>query len=148
VQDVPLQQRPAAIMWRWISTTFYIVVSGLTKLIVGLFLTRVCTKQRWQNITLWTIMGIVAVYTAFYAILNINSCHPIQHEWERYGVEPTDPTGCNSPLLGEIPTYIAAFLNVIVDWILAILPASVLWNLQMDRRLKISTYSVLAIGSM
>ncbi|KAI1859447.1 hypothetical protein JX265_010450 [Neoarthrinium moseri] len=135
-------------MWRWIAITFYILVSGLTKLVVGIFLTRVCTRQRWQNITLWVMMGIVAVYSIFYALLNINSCHPIEHEWLRYGVEPTDLTNCNDPLLGKIPTYISAFLNVIVDWILAIVPATVLWNLKMEKRLKITTYIVLAIGSI
>ncbi|KAH8197857.1 hypothetical protein TruAng_007956 [Truncatella angustata] len=138
VADVPLEERPKAIMWRWIAVTFYILVSGMTKLIVGIFLTR----------TLWVIMGIIAVYSVFYAILNINTCHPIEHEWLRYGVEPTDMTGCNDKLLGTIPTYIAAFLNVIVDWILAIVPATVLWNLKMEKKLKITTYIVLAIGSI
>jgi hypothetical protein len=93
-------------------------------------------------------MTIIAVYSVFYAILNINTCHPIEHEWLRYGVEPTDLTHCNGKLLGTIPTYIAAFLNVLVDWILAIVPATVLWNLKMERKLKITTYIVLAIGSM
>lgn len=37
-------------MWRWIAITFYILVSGMTKLVVGIFLTRVCTRQRWHNI--------------------------------------------------------------------------------------------------
>ncbi|ETS87800.1 hypothetical protein PFICI_01628 [Pestalotiopsis fici W106-1] len=148
VVDVPLEQRPMAIMWRWIAITFYILVSGMTKLVVGIFLTRVCTRQRWHNITLWIIMGVIGVYSLFYAILNINSCHPIEHEWLRYGVEPTDKTHCNNKLLGTIPTYIAAFLNVLVDWILAIVPATVLWNLKMERKLKITTYVVLAIGSI
>lgn len=93
-------------------------------------------------------MAVIGVYSLFYAILNINSCHPIEHEWLRYGVEPTDKTHCNDKLLGTIPTYIAAFLNVLVDWILAIVPATVLWNLKMERKLKITTYAVLAIGSM
>lgn len=148
VVDVPLEERPKAIMWRWIAITFYILVSGMTKLVVGIFLTRVCTRQRWHNITLWIIMGVIGVYSLFYAILNINSCHPIEHEWLRYGVEPTDKTHCNDKLLGTIPTYIAAFLNVLVDWILAIVPATVLWNLKMERKLKITTYVVLAIGSI
>lgn len=135
-------------MWRWIAITFYILISGLTKLIVGIFLTRVCTRQRWQNITLWVMMGIVAVYSVFYAVLNINSCHPIEHVYLRYGVEPTDLSHCNSVLLGKIPTYIAAFLNVVVDWALAIIPATVLWSLKLERKLKISIQIVLAIGSM
>ncbi|KAK9419580.1 putative Integral membrane protein [Seiridium unicorne] len=148
VSDVSLEERPKAIMWRWIAITFYILVSGMTKLIVGIFLTRVCTRQRWHNITLWVIMGVIAVYSVFYAVLNINSCHPIEHEWLRYGVDPVDLTHCNNKWLGTIPTYIAAFLNVLVDWILAIVPATVLWNLKMEKKLKITTYIVLAIGSI
>ncbi|KAK6070879.1 hypothetical protein SCUP234_09968 [Seiridium cupressi] len=138
VSDVSLEERPKAIMWRWIAITFYILVSGMTKLIVGIFLTR----------TLWVIMGVIAVYSVFYAVLNINSCHPIEHEWLRYGVDPVDLTHCNNKWLGTIPTYIAAFLNVLVDWILAIVPATVLWNLKMEKKLKITTYIVLAIGSI
>jgi hypothetical protein len=135
-------------MYRWIAITFYILVSGLTKVIVGLFLTRVCTKQRWQRITLWTMIVVVSVYTLFYAILNINSCHPITWVYMRFGFDPPDPSQCNSSLLGTIPTYISGFMNVIVDWLLAILPATILWNLKLERRLKISTYIVLAIGSL
>ncbi|KAI0130236.1 cation-transporting ATPase 4 [Xylariales sp. AK1849] len=148
--DVPLEERAKAIMWRWIAVTFYITVSGLTKLIVCLFLTRVCIRQRWQKITLWLIMSVVCLYSAFYAILNINSCHPIQHEWERYAVEEVKKVDsqCNSPLLGTIPTYIAALLNVLIDWTLAILPATVLYNLKMQKRLKVTTYIVLALGSI
>ncbi|KAH8681713.1 hypothetical protein BX600DRAFT_505371 [Xylariales sp. PMI_506] len=148
VDDVPLEDRAPSIMWRWIAITFYIIVSGMTKLIVGIFLTRVCTTQRWHRVTLWVLMGIISVFSVFYAVLNINSCHPISQEWDRYKTIPIGTTGCNTTLLATIPTYISAFLNVIADWILAILPAIVLWNLKMDRKLKATTYFVLAIGSI
>lgn len=60
VSDVPLEERPKAIMWRWIAITLYILVSGLTKLIVGIFLTRVCTRQRWHNIVNSTTFHILS----------------------------------------------------------------------------------------
>jgi hypothetical protein len=134
-------------MWRWIGTYFYIAISALLKVIVGLFLLRICSHQRWQRITLWALMGIVTIYNLFYIFIAIFACRPVEYQWTGY--DPVPPDGqCNSTLFATIPTYLAAFLNVLADWILPLLPASLVWKTKMETRKKISVCAVLALGSM
>lgn len=39
-------------------------------------------------------------------------------------------------------------MNIIADWMLAILPATVVWQAQLDKRTKISISIILGLGSM
>lgn len=51
-------------------------------------------------------------------------------------------------MLATIPTYVSLVLNVLVDWILALLPVSFIWNSNMDKKTRLSVIGVLGIGSM
>jgi len=145
--DVSPLARPTAMMWRWIGTYLYIVISALVKVVIGLFLLRICSRHRWQRITLWALMGIVTVYNIFFVFLAIFACRPVEYQWTGYNPIPTEGT-CNSSLLGTIPVYAAAFLNVLADWVLPLLPASLVWKTKMETRKKISVCAVMALGSM
>ena len=134
-------------MWRWITTYFYITISALVKVVIGLFLLRICSHRRWQRITLWALMGIVTVYNAFYLFIAIFACRPVEYQWTGYGPDPTDGE-CNSTLFVTIPTYLSAVLNVLADWILPLLPATLVWKAKMETRKKISVCAVMALGSM
>lgn len=134
-------------MWRWIGTYFYIVIAALVKVVIGLFLLRICSHQRWQRITLWSLMGIVTVYNIFYLFLAIFACRPVEYQWMGYGPDPIKGE-CNSTPFVTIPTYLAAILNVLADWILPLLPASLVWKTKMETRKKVSVCAVMALGSM
>lgn len=72
---------------------------------------------------------------------------PIEYTWERYN--PIPPSGkCNAGVAATAITYIATFMNIVADWGLAILPATVVWQAKLSRRTKISISLILAIGSM
>jgi len=134
-------------MWRWLASLLYIIISTMTKLIVGLFLLRICSHRRWQRWTIWAIMGVVTVFNTFYFFIAIFACQPVEQEWMRYATPPARGT-CNSTLFATVPTYVSAFLNVVADWVLPILPAAMVWSARLDRRTRISVCSVLALGSM
>jgi hypothetical protein len=134
-------------MWRWIASVFYIVVSTLTKLVIGFFLLRICSHRRWQRFTIWILMSVVSIFNLFYIFIDIFACQPVEYEWTRYNPVPPDGQ-CNSTLFATVPTYLSAFLNVLADWMLPILPATMVWNAKMDRRTKISVCAILALGSL
>lgn len=147
LRDVHPEDRPIAFMWRHFCTIIYIVISVLTKFIVGLFLLRLCTPIRWMRIVIWSMLVVVGVYYSFYFFLDIFSAQPPQYYWLRYA--PNPPEGrVNDPLWAIIPTIVNAVLNIVVDWALAILPMILVWNARLDRRTKISVCGVLAVGSM
>jgi hypothetical protein len=134
-------------MWRWIATLLYIAIASLVKLVVGFFLLRICSHQRWQRVTIWVLMSAVSVFNIIYIFIAIFACRPVEYTWTRY--DPTPHQGsCNSTLFATIPTYVAAFLNVLADWILPLLPATLVWKAKMERRKKISVCAVLALGSL
>ena len=147
LDDVPPSHRPQSVMWRSLASIFYIAISAIVKVAVGLFLLRICTHSRWQRITLWSLIGIVSLFNAFYIFIAIFACQPVAYQWTRY--DPVFHEGrCNSTLFSTIPTYISAFLNILADLILPLLPASLVWRAKMERRKKISVCAVMALGSL
>ncbi|KAK3896374.1 hypothetical protein C8A05DRAFT_20632, partial [Staphylotrichum tortipilum] len=146
LEDVPPLDRPTAMMFRWVGTYLYITISALTKVAIGLFLLRICSQERWQRITLWAVMGIVAVFNVYYVFAAIFNCSPAEYQWTSYSPVPPDGE-CNNANLVTIPTYIAALLNVLADLILPLLPAMLVWKTKMETRKKISVYAVLVLGA-
>jgi uncharacterized protein YacL len=145
---VPATERPYALLWKWLGQVLYVIVSALVKFLVGLFLLRICSQQRWQKITIWSLLGVVGVFNAFYLFIVIFQCIPVEYYWFRY----TDPQvidgTCNKTSLATIPTYISLFLNVFADWLLALLPVSFVYKSKMPLKTKCSVVAVLALGSM
>jgi hypothetical protein len=46
-----------------------------------------------------------------------------------------------------VTTYIGAVINIIADWVLPALPATLVWKSQIERRLKFSIIALLCLGS-
>ena len=134
-------------MYRWLASLTYILVSLLTKWIVGLFLLRICPQKRWRQIVIWTILGSVTVFSILYFFFDIWSCQPIQYEWTRYNPQPPTDGACNATTFATVTTYIAAVLNIIADWVLPALPATLVWQANIERRVKISVIALLCLSS-
>ncbi|KAI1871818.1 hypothetical protein JX265_005804 [Neoarthrinium moseri] len=148
VSDVPLEDHPKALFYKWAGQVVYVIMAALVKFIAGLLLLRLCVGKRWQCITLWTLMIVSAVYTLFYVFIVIFQCQPVEFYWYRYDLSQPVTGKCNGKLLATIPTYISFVISVVSDWILALLPISIVWNAKMDKRSKISVSCVLALGSI
>ncbi|TVY80922.1 hypothetical protein LSUE1_G006968 [Lachnellula suecica] len=148
VVAVPLKTHPQALLFKWLSELFYVIIASLVKLIVCLLLLRICTHQHWQRVTLYSLLGVVLVFNAFYIFIVIFQCQPVGYYWHRYDPNPPVSGKCNDRRLATIPTYISPVLNVVSDFTLALLPVSFVWNYKMDNRTKVSVVGVLALGSM
>ncbi|ETS79843.1 hypothetical protein PFICI_07372 [Pestalotiopsis fici W106-1] len=148
VEDVPIDERPKALFYKWAGQVSYVVIAMLVKFIVGLLLLRLCVGKKWQCITLWTLLVVSGIYTVFYVFMVVYQCQPVPFYWYRYDPNPPITGNCNGTALAIIPTYISFIISVVSDWILALLPISIVWNAKMDRRSKISVACVLALGSI
>ncbi|KAJ6780239.1 hypothetical protein PWT90_08236 [Aphanocladium album] len=144
--DVAPESKPTAIMYRWLASLVYIVISLLTKWIVGLFLLRICPRERWRQITIWGIMSVFSVFSILYFFLDIWSCTPVRYMWTRYNPVPEEGS-CHATTFATVTTYVAAVLNIVADWVLPALPATLVWQAQMERRVKISVIALLCLGS-
>jgi hypothetical protein len=146
--DVPPEWGPVAIMYRWIISWLYIIISLLTKWIVGLFLLRICPRKRWRQITIWSLLSLVTVFSTIYFFIDIWSCQPINYLWNSYNANPPKDGSCNSANYVAIFTYISALLNIVADFLLPILPATLVWKAQIAQREKLSVIILLCLGSM
>lgn len=146
--DVPPEWGPVAIMYRWITSWLYIIISLLTKWIVGLFLLRICPHKLWRQVTIWTLLALVSIFSTIYFFIDIFSCQPIDYLWRSYDPIPPKNGSCNSSSYVSIFTYTSAVLNIIADFVLPILPATLVWKAQIAQREKISVIVLLCMGSM
>ncbi|KAH6643249.1 hypothetical protein BKA67DRAFT_131639 [Truncatella angustata] len=148
IADVPLDHHPQALFYKWAGQVAYVIIAALVKFIVGLLLLRLCAGKRWQCVTLWTLLVVSGLYAAFYVFVVVFQCQPVQFYWYRY--DPAQPVSgtCNGKAMATIPTYLSFVISVVSDWVLALLPISILWNAKMDRRSKISVACVLSLGSI
>jgi Kef-type K+ transport system membrane component KefB len=148
VDNVPPEDRPVAIMYRWLVSILYIILSLLTKWIVGLFLMRICPYKRWRQTTIQVLLAVVTIFSIIYFFIDIWSCQPVSYMWTRYNpVPPADGT-CNAANYVIILTLTSALLSVVADIVLPVLPATLIWKAQLPRREKVSVILLLLLGSM
>jgi hypothetical protein len=144
---VPQVQWPKAIMFEWLASAMYVVTSLLSKWIVGLFLLRICPHRRWRQITIWAMLGIVSIFSVLYFFFLIFACQPIQHVWTQYSPDPSEGT-CKTSNFATAVSYIASSLNIVADWVLPALPATLVWKAPMiELRIRISIIALLCLGS-
>jgi hypothetical protein len=92
----------------------------------------------------WTLYGLIAA-TAIAALVFVvgiaNICHPISTLWgEANGV-------CNLQLNTNVSLFFSA-IEILTDFSLSIMPAILLWNVQMKGRVKASVAVMLALASL
>jgi hypothetical protein len=119
------------------------MTSIFLKFTVGLFLLRICSRP-WQNIVIWTVLGIVLLFNTMYFFLAIFQCRPVYYFWTR--LVHTAQGQCVSEALGLGSTYAAAAINACTDWTLGLLPIALVWDLQLSKRSKLSVAGILGLG--
>ncbi|KAK7738320.1 hypothetical protein SLS53_006129 [Cytospora paraplurivora] len=148
VENVPVDERPKALLWKWAGQVAYIVVSTMVKFVVGIFLLRLCVNDGWQRITIWVLLVFVGLYNAFYVFIAIFQCQPVPYYWWRYTTDPPVTGQCNGHALATVPTYFAVIIGIAGDLILALLPITLIKKAKLDRKTKISVVCVLSLGSL
>ena len=114
------------------------------KLSIGIFLLRIAVV-RTHKIIIWVVIIVTEVYSAFFCLLFILQCRPSAYFWTQY----TGGSGtCINPKITVQAFYGYSAISCIGDWTVGILPAFMVWNLQMNRRTKLSVAAILAVGCM
>lgn len=111
------------------------------KMSIGLFLLRVAVNK----LHIWLIrfvMLLAAVFGGGFTFVLIFQCWPIRAFWT---LDPTDGHCINAQVLEGLVYGISA-LNVIADWVFALLPAFIVKDLQMPRKRKISVACVMGFA--
>lgn len=93
---------------------------------------------------IWSLCGLIALQSGAAVIFIIaigNICHPATALWgETSGV-------CN-PSLNSHASFFFSVVSIVTDLSLAVLPAILLWPIQMKRRLKFSVVVILGLAAL
>lgn len=119
----------------------YIADSGFIKISVGLLLLRI-TASRIHRYTLYASIIILAVWTTATFLVVAFQCRPLKLAWN---FVPGTGT-CMKPIDITRLGYAFSALDIGSDWLYAVMPILMLWNVQMSWKLKFSVCVVLSLG--
>lgn len=134
---------PAAdqMQWFWVAQVIYPLATLAIKCSICSCMLRF-TKQRRYRLSMYGIMLLTCIASLTTSVTLLAWCRPIAANWDA-----TAGTCPNSSILTNVSYYLSAN-SIVTDWACAILPAFVLWDVQLRRRIKVSILILLALGVM
>ncbi|KAF2868788.1 hypothetical protein BDV95DRAFT_609694 [Massariosphaeria phaeospora] len=139
VERLTEHQMQQAFKWFLIAGVAYVAATAPVKASICVLIMRISTNR----IHHWILYGVIFASTAG-SIIRIcaflGRCHPVEAAW--------DPSKgkCGSP---EIMTHVAYFfgaLCIATDWICAVIPVFVVWNIRLTWKAKVYVGIMLALG--
>ncbi|KAF3043681.1 hypothetical protein E8E12_006435 [Didymella heteroderae] len=125
----------------YVAEYFYAVGAATIKCSISVTLIRIAASQRRYNWSLYAIMGLTWIAAIVFVAGIASICTPIETLWgEAKGT-------CNLQLNSNVSFFFSA-IEILTDWSLAILPAILLWNVQMKGSVKTSVAVILALASV
>ncbi len=114
---------------------------GFVKLSIGFFLLRIAVLRRYIY-TLRIAMVIMALWTTGIFLFEIFQCHPVAAQWDT-----TIPDAkCASAEDFVKAAYAFSAMAVLSDWLFALLPIPMIWNIQMTIQTKVVVIGLLSMG--
>jgi len=89
------------------------------------------------------VLGTIVFGTAYF-FTALFQCSPIS-AWWKYGA---GSHYCMSPQVIVGITYAASVINSLADWVFAILPVFIVWDLEMSKRQKAMVAGILALAAV
>ncbi|KAI0884257.1 uncharacterized protein GGS22DRAFT_21179 [Annulohypoxylon maeteangense] len=134
-----------ALMYQAIATATYVLNMWLIKLSIGIFLLRLATQKRYKY-TLYASIVIVSIWSVVLFFWNIFQCNPVAAQWD-YTILANDPTShCVSADEIVDAAYALSVMNILSDWMYALIPIPMLWSVKMSAQAKLTVVVVLGLG--
>ncbi|KAH6611915.1 hypothetical protein C7974DRAFT_87346 [Boeremia exigua] len=125
----------------YIAEYFYAVSAAIIKCSISVTILRIAATQRRYNYTIYMVIGLTWLATIVFCAGIASICQPIETLWgEAKGT-------CNLKLNSNVSFFFSA-IEILTDWTMAILPAIMLWNVQMKSSVKASVVVILALASV
>ncbi|XPS77413.1 hypothetical protein M3J09_009439 [Ascochyta lentis] len=140
-KDLPPLTLSKGIKTFYVAEYFYAVSAAFIKSSIAVTLMRIAATQRRYNWSLHAIIGLTWIAAIVFCAGIASICKPIETLWG--GAKGT----CNLQLNSNVSFFFSA-IEILTDWSLAILPAILLWNVQMKGSVKTSVAVILALASV
>ncbi|QSS62353.1 integral membrane protein [Histoplasma capsulatum] len=136
-----------AVKFFFLADMCYIITSGLVKISFCLSLLRVVVVGRIYVWTIYAVGAITVIFTTFYFFFALFSCSPVSYAWERVRQHNQGGT-CRQYFKVVSGSYAHGAVVCAGDITLAIVPALMIWKLQLNSRTKLSAGILLGFGSV
>lgn len=132
--DTELDRASLILGWH---TFFYAIDQAFLKVALAAFYMRVLQKGSWQFKVVIVTTTIFVLFTIAFSFILLFQCG---------NPDNVLSTNClpENPL--TVLIYMQASLNALQDWILTLLPVTVIFNTQMSKKIKISVISIMMLG--
>lgn len=124
----------------YIAEYFYAVSAMFIKISVAVALLRIAAARPPFKWALWGLIGITIIAALVFCVGIANICHPVNTLWGESNGK------CNLQLNTDVSLFFSA-IEIVTDFSLSIMPAVLLWNVQMKGKVKGSVTVMLALAS-
>ncbi|KAI1457345.1 hypothetical protein F4805DRAFT_475154 [Annulohypoxylon moriforme] len=139
--DISGAMHETALKYFFIFQIFYMFCLPFIKASVCVALLRITREKRFV-VPLWGIIILSSFSGAFGFTSVMAQCKPIEANWK------LNFNQCDGTVRVGAMSITVAAISILTDWLCAILPAILLWNLNMKLKVKASLIFVLALGAL
>ncbi|KAH7318674.1 hypothetical protein B0I35DRAFT_479159 [Stachybotrys elegans] len=131
----------AALKWQALATATYILDMMLIKLSIGVFLLRIAVTPVYTWI-IRTSLFIIFVWSMVLFFWNMFQCNPVEKQWDFRILDGQ----CVSVDQIVAAAYAISVMTILSDWLYALLPIPMLWNVKMTTQTKTTVIAILGLG--
>lgn len=128
-------------MWQALATATYVLDMMFIKLSIAIFLLRLAVARRYRW-TLWGSMTIIAIWSAVLFFWDLFQCTPVQAQWD-YRI-PNSRCVTSDQVVSA--AYALSVMTIVTDWLYALLPIPMVWNVEMSKQAKATVVVLLGLG--
>jgi len=116
---------------------------SLAKLSIGFFLLRVTVNQihRW---IIYMAMGLSVISCMVFFFVSTFQCHPVSYFWDKH----TQTGTCIDIDIVISLSYAFSAISITTDFTFALLPAWIVWHLNMKPRTKVALIVLMGMGCL
>ena len=142
--SLPQEREIKALKYQALATATYVANMWLIKMSIAIFLLRIAIQRRYQY-TIYVSMGIITVWSLALFFWDVFQCNPVQAQWD-YRMLKDPVAHCASAESVIMAAYALSVMNIISDWLYALLPIPMIWHVKMTIEAKITVSLVLGLG--
>ncbi|KAG2021495.1 hypothetical protein GB937_004834 [Aspergillus fischeri] len=134
-----------SLLWWWLGQMLYIWSSAVAKVSISMTLLRLAVR-RLHRIILWTVIALDIIIGLMFWLILLLDCNPVSYFW--LSVDPRSSGTCLSRDVLLAIAYLYSSLTIFCDLTLGVMPALLVWGLQMNRKTKIALGGILGLGAV
>ncbi|KAL8341817.1 hypothetical protein RB598_003651 [Gaeumannomyces tritici] len=142
MEYIPPADLSAALHINFATQPTALIALGIAKLSVGTFLVRV-SPSRFYTRFIWILLGVTVLSTGVGTLQIMLQCRPMEFIWNKA------LPGGGQCIPGDVMVsvaYIGFSVGIATDFIFAVLPIPMLWNVQLNWRVKLAIMGILSLG--